>query len=44
MRESATKTGRARPNTPKAGVTREPRRRFCAGGKLFKKGGKLKKK
>lgn len=43
-RESAKKTGRARPMTPKAGVTRNPKRRYCGGGKLFKNGGKLKKK
>lgn len=28
------KTGRAKPMTPKAGVTRNPRRRYCGGGKL----------
>lgn len=42
-RASAKKTGRARPMTPKAGVTRNPKRRYCGGGKLFCKGGKMKK-
>lgn len=37
------KTGRAKPLTPKAGYTKT-RRRYCGGGKLFKCGGKLKKK
>lgn len=29
---------------PKAGVTMDPKRRYCGGGKLFCKGGKLGKK
>ena len=27
-------TGRAKPMTPKAGVTKNPNRRYCGGGKL----------
>lgn len=37
------KTGRPKPMTPKAGITKNGKRRYCGGGKLFCKGGKLKK-
>lgn len=37
------KTGRAKPVVAKAGVTRNPKRRYCGGGKLYSKGGKVKK-
>lgn len=35
-------SGRPKPLTPKAGVTKG-RRRYCGGGKLYCSGGKLKK-
>lgn len=38
------KTGRAKPMTPKAGVTKNPRRRYCNGGKLRCNGGKITRK
>lgn len=38
-----TRTRRPKPVVPKAGVTRNPKRRYCGGGKLFCKGGKIKK-
>lgn len=31
------KTGKAKPMTPKAGVTRDPKRRYACGGKMKKK-------
>lgn len=37
------KSRRPKPVVAKAGVTRNPKRRYCDGGKLFKNGGKLKK-
>lgn len=38
----ATKTSRRpKPMTPRAGVTSNPKRRYCGGGKLYCKGGKL---
>lgn len=37
-------TGRARPMAPKAGITKDGKRRYCAGGRLFSKGGKIAKK
>lgn len=39
----AKKTGRAKPLVTKAGVTRDGKRRYCGGGKLYKCGGKIKK-
>lgn len=36
------KSGRPKPVATKAGVTKNPKRRFDKGGKLFCKGGKLK--
>lgn len=40
----ASKTGRPKPMVPRAGATKDPKRRFCGGGKLFCKGGKIKTK
>lgn len=37
------RTNRAKPVVAKAGVTRNPKRRYCGGGKLFSKGGRMKK-
>lgn len=34
---------RAKPVVAKAGVTRNPKRRYCGGGKLFSKGGRMKR-
>lgn len=42
MAKAKAKTGRPHPMTPRAGVTKDPRRRFCGGGKLFCGGGKIK--
>lgn len=42
-RGNADKPRRSKPLTPKAGWTKDPKRRYCRGGKLFKCGGKLKK-
>lgn len=39
----ATKTRRAKPVIAKAGVTRDSKRRYGCGGKLYGKGGKIKK-
>jgi hypothetical protein len=38
----ATKVGRAKPTMIKAGVTKNRKRKYCGGGKLYKSGGKLK--
>jgi len=42
MAISKKKTSRAKPVAFKTGVTRDPKRRYGKGGKLFCKGGKLK--
>ena len=42
MAKSKKKTGRAKPVAAKAGMSRDPKRRYDKGGKLFCKGGKLK--
>jgi hypothetical protein len=42
MATSKKKTGRAKPVAAKAGFSRDPKRRYNDGGKLYCKGGKLK--
>ena len=38
------KVGRVKPTMTKAGVTKNRSRKFCKGGKLYKCGGKIKKR
>lgn len=40
----ANRSRRTKPVMAKAGVTRDPKRRYSCGGKLYSKGGKLKSK
>lgn len=40
----ANRSRRIKPIMAKAGVSRDSKRRYCGGGKLYSKGGKLKKK
>lgn len=40
--KSSKRTGRAKPVAAKAGMSRNPKRRYNEGGNLYCKGGKLK--